>query len=66
MAYNVIPEKENKAGYTLLKVMRKYINMIMYADLNVHTSDTMAAGRNSIEDFINTLQVCSIIFLDET
>ncbi|KAF9059913.1 hypothetical protein BDP27DRAFT_1495856, partial [Rhodocollybia butyracea] len=56
-AYSVTTEKENKAGYTLLKVMRKYINMIMYADLNVHTSDTMTAGRDSIEDFISTLQV---------
>ncbi|KAJ4463570.1 hypothetical protein C8J55DRAFT_443710, partial [Lentinula edodes] len=51
-AHDVIPEKENKAAYTLLKVMRKYINMIMYSGLNVQTSDTIALGHGAIKNFV--------------
>ncbi|KAF9060741.1 hypothetical protein BDP27DRAFT_1452568 [Rhodocollybia butyracea] len=56
-AHNVVPETKNKAGYTLLKVMRKYINVIMYAGLDVHTTDTMILGRDSITSFVKTLKI---------
>ncbi|KAJ3897963.1 hypothetical protein F5879DRAFT_995325 [Lentinula edodes] len=56
-AHDVIPEKENKAAYTLLKVMRKYINMIMYSGLNVQTSDTIALGHGAIKNFVDMLKV---------
>ncbi|KAF8832795.1 hypothetical protein HHX47_DHR1001873 [Lentinula edodes] len=56
-AHDVISEKENKAAYTLLKVMRKYINMIMYSGLNVQTSDTIALGHGAIKNFVDMLKV---------
>ncbi|KAJ4476792.1 hypothetical protein C8R41DRAFT_869631 [Lentinula lateritia] len=56
-AHDVIPEKEDKAAYTLLKVMRKYINMIMYSGLNVQTSDTIALGHSAIKNFVDMLKV---------
>ncbi|KAF9023317.1 hypothetical protein BDP27DRAFT_1457290 [Rhodocollybia butyracea] len=56
-AHNVVPETKNKAGYTLLKVMRKYINVIMYAGLDVHTTNTMILGRDSITSFVKTLKI---------
>ncbi|KAJ3899697.1 hypothetical protein F5879DRAFT_926056 [Lentinula edodes] len=59
-AHDVIPEKENKAAYTLLKVMWKYINMIMYSGLNVQTSDTIALGHGAIKDFVDMLKVCAL------
>ncbi|KAJ3911499.1 hypothetical protein F5877DRAFT_73133, partial [Lentinula edodes] len=56
-AHDVISEKENKAAYTLLKVMWKYINMIMYSGLNVQTSDTIALGHGAIKNFVDMLKV---------
>ncbi|KAF5346809.1 hypothetical protein D9757_013487 [Collybiopsis confluens] len=54
-AHDVIRKDKDKAGYALLKATRHYINMIMYAGLNVHTSDTIAAGRASTKTFADTL-----------
>ncbi|KAJ3879833.1 hypothetical protein F5051DRAFT_438442 [Lentinula edodes] len=62
--HDVIPEKENKAAYMLLKVMRKYINMIMYLGLNVQTSDTIALGHGAIKNFVDMLKVYILLSPD--
>ncbi|KIK51836.1 hypothetical protein GYMLUDRAFT_377235 [Collybiopsis luxurians FD-317 M1] len=54
--HDVIPEEVDNAGFTLLRVTRHYINMVMYAGLNVHTSDTISAGRASVKNFATALK----------
>ncbi|KAJ3832869.1 hypothetical protein F5878DRAFT_591241 [Lentinula raphanica] len=59
-AHDTITKEEDKAGYTLLKVTRHYINLIMYAGLEIQTSATIAAGRAAIEAFANGLKACAL------
>ncbi|KAJ3834010.1 hypothetical protein F5878DRAFT_697660 [Lentinula raphanica] len=47
-AHDVLVESKTKAGYLLLKIMRRYINTIMYAGLDIHTSETIELGRASV------------------
>lgn len=61
-AHDVIEENHDKAGYLLLKANRKYINMIMYAELEIHTVDTIERGRNCIKQFSDALKVFCFIF----
>ncbi|KAK7021364.1 hypothetical protein VNI00_017415 [Paramarasmius palmivorus] len=47
-AQGVIEENVDRAGYQLLKCTRIYLNVIMYGGLHVHTSDTLAIGKEYI------------------
>ncbi|KAG2355123.1 hypothetical protein BDR07DRAFT_1453876 [Suillus spraguei] len=41
--------------YLLLQCIREYVNINMYAALEVHTSETIAAGRQAIKEFTQLL-----------
>ncbi|KAJ3774269.1 hypothetical protein FB446DRAFT_787121 [Lentinula raphanica] len=56
-AHDAIPKEADKAGYTLLKVTRHYIDLVMYAGLEIQTSATITAGRASIVAFANALKL---------
>ncbi|KAJ3841526.1 hypothetical protein F5878DRAFT_531507, partial [Lentinula raphanica] len=59
-AHDTIPKEVDKAGYTLLKVTRHYIDLVMYAGLEIQTSATITAGRASIMAFADALKVCAL------
>ncbi|KAF9041871.1 hypothetical protein BDP27DRAFT_1374345 [Rhodocollybia butyracea] len=42
------------------KVLRKYMNMVMYAEFDIHTTDTIASGRASVGKFVDALHVGNI------
>ncbi|KAJ3966423.1 hypothetical protein EV361DRAFT_854341 [Lentinula raphanica] len=56
-AHDVIVESKTKAGYRLLRIMRRYINAIMYAGLDIHTSETIDLGRASVCNLAEAINV---------
>ena len=44
-------------GFLLLKLLRSYLELDMYASLTVHTDVTIAEGRNELLRFGEVLQV---------
>ncbi|KAG2740942.1 hypothetical protein P692DRAFT_20752021, partial [Suillus brevipes Sb2] len=50
-AHNVVTEDDCPLGYLLLRCIRLYIEVDMYASLEVHTSDTIHEGRNVVQMF---------------
>ncbi|KAE9407876.1 hypothetical protein BT96DRAFT_1033699 [Gymnopus androsaceus JB14] len=61
-AHNVIHPKDDIAGYTLLKVTRKYLNMSMYSNLDIQATDNMVLGRAAVKAFFDSLS----IYISET
>lgn len=55
--HNIITHSEHPGGYLLLKVLRSYIALDMYAALEVHTAVTIAAGRKELLRFSKALKV---------
>ena len=51
------------SGYLLLKVLRCYVEIDMYASFQVHTEHTIAAGQQQVTQFYLLLAVCFNIFL---
>ena len=54
----MIHPKDDPAGYTLLKVTRKYLNMTMYSNLDIQATDNMVLGRAAVKAFFDSLSVC--------
>ncbi|KAF8875181.1 hypothetical protein BD779DRAFT_1701646 [Infundibulicybe gibba] len=52
---NLVSVTENPEIYSLLKVLRSYINLDSYAALNVHTARTINAGRRELVRFSDRL-----------
>ncbi|KAF7424448.1 hypothetical protein PC9H_009755 [Pleurotus ostreatus] len=50
-SYNILTKNVDATGYLLLRCLRAYINMRMYAGMQVHTDDTITAGREAVEVF---------------
>lgn len=55
--HNVLTREDCKFGYKLLQCIRSYLVVDMYMALEVHTKDTIAAGRAAVSTFGNKLQV---------
>ena len=49
--------KEGTAGYLLLKALRCYIEVDIYASLEVHTEETIASGRDKLSHFYKLMAV---------
>ena len=63
-AQHVLPENgESKRGYILIKLIRSYIELDMYAGLTVHTDSTIAAGEAELQTFGTTLRVYNLYYL---
>lgn len=48
---------EDPTGYLLLRCIRSYIEIDMYAALEVHTEDTIAAGEKELRKFAELIKV---------
>ncbi|KAG2109188.1 hypothetical protein BD769DRAFT_1392562 [Suillus cothurnatus] len=51
MAQNVLSRTNSELGYLLLCCTRCYVDLNIYAALEVHTEDTIAAGRDALSRF---------------
>lgn len=56
-AHDVLSKEHNPAGYLLLRCLRSYLNIRMWADLDLHTEGSICAGRWELEKFANLMQV---------
>ncbi|KAG1874972.1 hypothetical protein F4604DRAFT_2009023 [Suillus subluteus] len=54
-AHDVIDRTSHALPYLLLRCIRQYVNVDMYAALEVHTSETIAEGRRAIQEFTRLL-----------
>ncbi|KAG9219806.1 hypothetical protein CCMSSC00406_0009505 [Pleurotus cornucopiae] len=54
--HNILTKEEDEVGYLLLRCLRAYMNMRMYAGLRLHTEETISAGREAVEEFSALLQ----------
>ncbi|KAG6807207.1 hypothetical protein H0H92_008417 [Tricholoma furcatifolium] len=50
-SHNVLAMQEGSTEYALLCVIRKYLDMVMWEMLEVHTSKTIECGRQAVEEF---------------
>jgi hypothetical protein len=53
----VLIEDENPVAYLLLRCLRSYSILDMYAALEVHTSDTIAAAEAEVLRFSSLMRV---------
>jgi len=58
----VIDAKKHPDGYALLKCLRAYLNLTMYARFNVHMTETIAAGEKALGVFSASMKICSATF----
>jgi hypothetical protein len=57
VAHNILTESASPEGFLLLKCACAYLNVDMYAALEVQTSETIAAGRREVAYFSQVLKV---------
>ncbi|KAG1738667.1 uncharacterized protein EDB91DRAFT_1249210 [Suillus paluster] len=50
-AQRILRCSQSKLGYLLLRCIRHYINLDIYAGFEVHTEDTISAGRQALQEF---------------
>ncbi|KAF9480048.1 hypothetical protein BDN70DRAFT_878082 [Pholiota conissans] len=53
---HVLTEEASRPGYALLKLMRSYLELDMYASLTVHNETTIAAGKMELLTFEQCLK----------
>lgn len=61
-AQNVLKQASSGLGYLLLRCIRHYIDFDMYAALEVHTEDTISAGRQALSEFSMLMDVSSMLY----
>jgi hypothetical protein len=61
-AQNVLSRTISELGYLLLRCIRRYVDLDIYAALEVHTEDTIAAGRDALSQFSTLMDVGSMSF----
>ncbi|TFK58364.1 hypothetical protein BDN72DRAFT_751716, partial [Pluteus cervinus] len=54
--HDLFPEDTDPSGYQLLKCLRSYLNLDMYATFRVHTEKTISAGRKEVLRFSRQFQ----------
>jgi hypothetical protein len=59
-AQSVLSRTHSELGYLLLRCIRCYVDLDIYAALEVHTEDTIAAGRDALSRFSTLMDVGSI------
>jgi hypothetical protein len=60
-AQNVLKRASSGLGYLLLRCIRHYVDFDMYAALDVHTEDTISAGRQALSEFSTLMDVSSML-----
>jgi len=56
-AHNVLERSRSPDGYLMLRILRSYLELDMYAALEVHTTETITAGRQELLKFSLLIQV---------
>ncbi|KAG2101790.1 hypothetical protein BD769DRAFT_1697154 [Suillus cothurnatus] len=54
--HNIFTEHDSPLGYLLLRCTRLYIEMDIYAALEVHTANTITEGRHTVQAFTALIQ----------
>lgn len=63
-AHDVLPNtNECKTAYLLLRCICAYLEVDLYAALEVHTTETIAAGQEALQYFSELMNVCLLDFL---
>jgi hypothetical protein len=60
VALNVIP-RQNAEGQSLLRCLRSYSIVDLYLAFEVHTEQTMDAGRRELAKFALHMKVCTTL-----
>jgi hypothetical protein len=60
MAQNVLSHTNSELGHLLLCCIRCYVDLDIDAALEVHTEDTIAAGRDALSQFSTLMDVGSM------
>ncbi|KAJ7814830.1 hypothetical protein B0H14DRAFT_3090067 [Mycena olivaceomarginata] len=55
-AHNILTTETDKIGVLLLACIRSYLELDMYAGLELHTADTIADGRHQLQKFDQSLK----------
>jgi hypothetical protein len=56
-AHNILTTETDKIGVLLLACIRSYLELDVYAGLELHTADTIADGRRQLQKFDQSLKV---------
>jgi hypothetical protein len=56
-AQRILRRSQSKLGYLLLRCIRHYIDLDIYAGFEVHTEGTISAGRQALRDFSVLMEV---------
>jgi hypothetical protein len=59
--HNVLDETSDPQGYRLLKLLRSYLELDMWADLDVHTSATLESAEDELLRFSALLKASSFM-----
>jgi hypothetical protein len=52
-----LTEETSPEGYLVLKIIRSYLELDMYASLTLHTETTLAAGREELQRYSDLIKV---------
>lgn len=64
-AHDILPNTDEcKTAYLLLRCVRAYLEVDLYAALEVHTTETIAGGREALQKFSELMNVSCIRPLD--
>jgi hypothetical protein len=61
-SHTILTEDDCPLGYLLLRCIRLFLELDAYAALEVHTTETISAGRHAIQAFSTYLHVCLLVF----
>ena len=64
VSHNVINSNKHPDGYVLLQCLHAYLNLNMYTGFDVHTMETIVAGKNALEVFAEIMKVYFPLFLN--
>ena len=55
--HSLLEESESSEGYLLLRVLHSYLILDTYAAMEVHTTETIEAGRKELAQFESLMNV---------
>jgi hypothetical protein len=56
-AHNILTEESSEEGYLVLRIIRSYLELDMYASLTIHMETTIAAGREELLRYSDLIKV---------
>jgi hypothetical protein len=56
-SHNVLTRSDSLEGYFMLRILRSYLELDMFAALEVHTTETIKAGQRELLQFSSLIEV---------